>query len=161
MLKVLDDEARLIGVSINALVNIILRRFSEFSRFLSKVDMVVINREILTLLLDSLDEERIVQVGKRLGETVMPDTIMFWKKEISEEAVLEYIEKVTCKYGQLGTFDEMLSQNGRTIVIRHRLGAKGSAFLQAYLSAGLQKTIGAKAFFETTESSVKCEIKSN
>ena len=33
------------GVSVNSVVGIILRRFAEFTRFLSKIDMVIINRE--------------------------------------------------------------------------------------------------------------------
>ena len=42
--KVLDEESERMGVSVNALVNMILKRYSEFTRFLSKIDMVVVNR---------------------------------------------------------------------------------------------------------------------
>ena len=35
------------GVSVNSVVGIILRRFAEFNRFLSKIDMVIINRELV------------------------------------------------------------------------------------------------------------------
>ena len=45
--KVLDEEAERMGVSVNSVVGIILRRFAEFNRFLSKIDMVIINRELV------------------------------------------------------------------------------------------------------------------
>src|SRR5919205_1875724 len=89
-LKVLDEEANRMGISVNALVGIILRRYADFTRYLSKIDMVVINREILISVLDQLSEEQLHRTGIKLGETVLKDTVMFWKKETTEKAVMEY-----------------------------------------------------------------------
>lgn len=159
VLSVLDEEAKRMGVSINALVGIILRRYAEFTRYLSKIDMIVINREVLTTLLDQLGEEELHKIGSNLGETVLADTIMFWKKETTEKALMEYIEKMMCRYGHLGTYDERTMPGGEmAIVVRHRLGRKGSRFLEGYLQGGLKHTVGLNATFEVTDSSVKCEI---
>ena len=159
MLTVLDEEAKRMGISVNALVGIILRRYAEFTRYLSKIDMVVINREVLTSLIDLLGEEEVYEIGVKLGQTVLADTIMFWKKETTEKAVMEYIEKMVCRYSDLGTYDERRMPGGEmAIVIRHRLGKKGSRFLEGYLQGGLKHTLGIEAIFETTDSSVKCEI---
>lgn len=159
VLTVLDEEAKRMGISVNALVGIILRRYAEFTRYLSKIDMVVINREVLTSLIDLLGEEEVYEVGVKLGQTVLADTIMFWKKETTEKAVMEYIEKMVCRYSDLGTYDERRMPGGEmAIVIRHRLGKKGSRFLEGYLQGGLKHTLGIEAIFETTDSSVKCEI---
>lgn len=159
VLTVLDEEAKRMGISVNALVGIILRRYAEFTRYLSKIDMVVINREVLTSLIDLLGEEEVYEIGVKLGQTVLADTIMFWKKETTEKAVMEYIEKMVCRYSDLGTYDERRMPGGEmAIVIRHRLGKKGSRFLEGYLQGGLKHTLGIEAIFETTDSSVKCEI---
>ncbi len=159
VLTVLDGEAKQMGISINALVGIILRRYVEFTRYLSKIDMVVINREVLTSLLDLLGEEELYEIGVKLGQTVLADTIMFWKKETTEKAVMEYIEKMVCRYSHLGTYDERRMPGGEmAIVVRHRLGKNGSRFLEGYLHGGLKHTLGIDAVFEITDSSVKCEI---
>ena len=159
VLTVLDEEAKRMGISVNALVGIILRRYAEFTRYLSKIDMVVINREVLTSLIDLLGEEEVYEIGVKLGQTVLADTIMFWKKETTEKAVMEYIEKMVCRYSDLGTYDERRMPGGEmAIVIRHRLGKKGSRFLEGYLQGGLKHTLGIEAIFETTDSSVKCQI---
>ena len=159
VLTVLEEEAKRMGISVNALVGIILRRYVEFTRYLSKIDMVVINREVLTSLIDLLGEEEVYEIGVKLGQTVLADTIMFWKKETTEKAVMEYIEKMVCRYSDLGTYDERRMPGGEmAIVIRHRLGKKGSRFLEGYLQGGLKHTLGIEAIFETTDSSVKCEI---
>ena len=159
VLSVLDEEAKRMGISVNALVGIILRRYVEFTRYQSKIDMVVINREVLTSLIDLLSEEELYKMGVKLGQTVLADTIMFWKKETTEKAVMEYIEKMVCRYGHLGTYDERRMPGGQmAIVVRHRLGKNGSRFLEGYLHEGLKHTLGIDAIFEITDSSVKCEI---
>jgi hypothetical protein len=157
--RILDEEAERMGISVNALVGIILRRYCEFTRYLSKIDMVVINREFLTFLFDTYDDEAVYKMGIKLGKIVPSDTIMFWKKELNESSVLEYIEKIICRYGHLGTYDEILQPTGRTIVIRHRLGRKGSMFFQGYLASTLESTLGSNATFEITDSSLKFEIR--
>jgi hypothetical protein len=159
VLKVLDEEADRMGISVNALVGTVLRRYAEFTRYMSKIDMVVVNRELLTSLFEQLDEDDVYKMGIRLGGTVLADTVMFWKKEMTERAVMEYIEKVICRYGHLGTYDEkQMPGGGMAIVVRHRLGKKGSRFLEGYLHAGLKYTLGMNATFEVTDSSVKCEL---
>src|SRR5919205_2773081 len=89
VLAVLDEEANRMGISVNALVGIILRRYVEFTRYLPKIDMVVVNREVLTSLMELLSEEELYKIGKKLGRTMLADTVMFWKKETTEKAVRE------------------------------------------------------------------------
>jgi hypothetical protein len=155
---ILEEEAERMGISVNALVGIILRRYCDFTRYLSKIDMIVINREFLTFLLDTYDDDSIRKMGTKLGQIIPSDTIMFWKKEINEYSVLEYIEKIICRYGHLGTYDEILQSEVRTVVIRHRLGKKGSIFFQAYFCSALKVMLGIDANFEITDSSLKFDI---
>ena len=156
---VLDDEAERMGISVNALVGTILKTYTEFTRYLSKIDMIVINREFITALLESHDEQSLYSMGLKLGETVARDTILFWKKELTERSVLEYIEKIICRYGHLGTYDEVSQSGSRTIVIRHRLGRKGSKFFEGYLRSALQNIIERESVFEVTDSSVKFDLR--
>jgi hypothetical protein len=156
--KVLDEESERMGVSVNALVNMILKRYSEFTRFLSKIDLVVINRELLKSLFDAYPEEDIYALGVSIGEIIPRDTILFWKKTLTFESIIEYIEKIICRYGYLGTYDETNQNEKKIIVIRHRLGRKGSQFLHGYLKSTLKSTLNLESSFELTESSVKLQI---
>src|SRR4029079_5509747 len=156
--KVLDEESERMGVSVNALVNMILKRYSEFTRFLSKIDLVVINRELLKSLFDSYPEQDIFGLGVSAGENIPRDTILFLEKKGSSTSVLEYIEKIICRYGFLGTYDETTQNEKRIIVIRHRLGKKGSQFLHGYLNSTVKSTLNLDSSFELTESTVKLQV---
>ena len=156
--KVLDEEAERMGVSVNSIVGIILRRFADFTRFLPKIDMVTINRELLTTLIDSLDEDTITALGSNLGGSVPRDTIVFWRKDLTDESVFEYIEKIMCRYGHLGTYDEVKQSAKRTIVVRHRLGKKGSKFFESFFRSMFKNTIGKESSVELTDASIKIEV---
>ena len=158
--KILDEEAERMGISVNGLVNMILKRYAEFTRFLSKIDLVVINREVLTTLFEYYEEDKVYELGIALGDVIPRDTILFWKKNLTLETLMEYIEKIICRYGFLGTYDEINQNDYRIIVIRHRLGKKGSDFFHGYLKSAFKSTIGIEPNFELTDSSVKAEIKS-
>ena len=46
------------GISINAMMNSILKQYTEFTRFQSKLDMIVINRSIFKNILRHLEEHQ-------------------------------------------------------------------------------------------------------
>ncbi|MGE0242971.1 MAG: hypothetical protein AB7F53_01340 [Nitrososphaeraceae archaeon] len=155
--NILDEESERMGISVNALVNIILKYYSEFSRFLSKIDLVVVNREILIKLLESTEDQNLFKLGLELGETIPKDIILFWKKELDRQNVFEYLEKIICRYGLLGTYDEINQKGEKIIVIRHRLGKKGSLFFQGYIKS-IFNLVSLDNNIEITDSSVKVKI---
>jgi hypothetical protein len=113
---------------------------------------------LLKSLFDSYPEEDIFGLGVSAGQIIPRDTILFWKKTVTSESVLEYIEKIICRYGFLGTYDETTQNEKRIIVIRHRLGKRGSQFLHGYLKSTLKNTLNLDSSFELTESSVKLQV---
>ncbi|HET7641976.1 MAG TPA: hypothetical protein VFK40_00580 [Nitrososphaeraceae archaeon] len=155
--NILDEESERMGISVNALVNIILKHYSEFTRFLSKIDLVVVNREILIKLLDLTEDQNLFKLGLDLGETIPKDIILFWKKELDRQNVFEYLEKIVCRYGLLGTYDEINQKGDKIIVIRHRFGKKGSLFFHGYIKS-IFNMIGLDNNIEITDSSVKIKV---
>ena len=93
-----------------------------------------------------------------MGKDIPNDTILFWKKDITFNGVLEYIEKIVCTYGYIGTYDELNTDEYKIIVIRHRLEGNGSKFLSGFFKSLLKQTLGVDAKIDTTEYSVKIKI---
>lgn len=152
---IINMEAERMGISVNAMVNSVLKQYAEFSRFQSKLDMIIINREILKTLLNLIDEDNIYNIGISLGKNIPHDVILFWKKNVSSQSVFEYIEKILCTYGHIGTFDYIDEDQQKVIVIRHRLGLKGSKFLQGYIKALLNDTLKINPSIEVSDFSLK------
>ncbi len=68
-----------------------------------------------------------------MGKDIPNDTILFWKKDITFNGVLEYMRKIICTYGYIGTYDELNTSDGKIIVIRHRLEGRVQSFYQDFL----------------------------
>ncbi len=146
------------GISVNAMMNSILKQYTEFTRFKSKLDMIVINREIFKGVLDFVEEEQAFNLGIDMGTELPHDTILFWKKNVSFDSVIEYIEKVLCIYGGIGTYDEITELDKKIIVIRHRLGIKGSKFLLGYLQSIFKNMLGLNCEIQVTDHSIKIQL---
>ncbi len=156
--EILNNEADRMGISVNAMMNSILKQYTEFTRFQSKLDMIMINREMFKNVLDCLNEDQSYNLGLDLGKNYPKDAILFWKKHISLETIIEYMEKILCIYGQIGTYDEIIESTNMIIVIRHRLGINGSKFLMGFLISLFKSTIDLKCDLQITDYSIKIQL---
>ena len=156
--EILNSEAERMGISVNAMINSVLKQYAEFTRFQSKLDMLIINREVFRSLLGRLNDDDAYNFGLEMGKDIPNDTILFWKKDITFHGVLEYIEKIVCTYGYIGTYDELNTDECKIIVIRHRLEGNGSKFISGFLKSLLNQTLGINAEIETTDYSVKIKV---
>ena len=156
--EILNAEAERMGISVNAMINSVLKQYAEFTRFQSKLDMLIINREVFRSLLGRLNDDDAYNFGLEMGKDIPNDTILFWKKDITFYGVLEYIEKIVCTYGYIGTYDELNTDECKIIVIRHRLEGKGSKFLSGFLKSLLNQTLGINPEIEITDYSVKIKV---
>ncbi len=157
--EILNAEAERMGISVNAMINSVLKQYAEFTRFQSKLDMLIVNREVFKSLLCRLNDDDAYNFGLEMGKDIPNDTILFWKKDITFNGVLEYIEKIVCTYGYIGTYDELITGEYKIIVIRHRLEGKGSKFLSGFFRSLLKQTLGIVAEIDITEYSVKIKIR--
>jgi hypothetical protein len=156
--NILQHEADRMGISVNAMMNSILKQYTEFTRFQSKLDMIVINRTIFKSVLKCIDENQAYELGLDLGRELPNDTILFWKKHISIESIIEYVEKIICIYGKIGTYDEVTESHNRIIVIRHRLGLNGSKFLLGFLKSLFKNTLDLDCDIQITDHSIKIQL---
>ena len=65
--NILQQEADRMGISVNAMMNSILKQYTEFTRFQSKLDMIVINRTIFKSILKCIDENQAYNLGLESG----------------------------------------------------------------------------------------------
>ena len=156
--EILHHEADRMGISVNAMMNSILKQYTEFTRFQSKLDMIVINRSIFKNIIKHLEEHQAYDLGLEMGKELPNDFILFWKKSVSIDSVIEYIEKILCIYGRLGTYDEMSDMNNRILVIRHRLGLNGSKFLMGYLKSLFREMLQLDIEIQITDYSIKIQL---
>jgi len=127
-LGALQEEAARQSVSVNTLVNQLLLDYSEFGRFLQRVNALRLSRKTFGEILGMASEDSLGKASK-------------WGK-ITVNTVIEYIHDLSA-YANLFEYYEKNENERWTITLMHELGPKWSAFLanyigEAFVAAGVQ-----------------------
>ena len=134
---VLQKEAGEQGVSVNVLMNKILRRYALFERWADKYEVIHIMPRTLERILDTSSDEGLAKAGQMEGSVRPVDSLTMMGQRVSKESLVSLVKEFyggtdfarwfSCEYHpELGS---------DVFHLRHRLGNKWSIFIQNYLTA--------------------------
>src|SRR5207245_11385466 len=76
------------GVSVNLLVNKAIRRLVEWDIYAEKFGLVALPTSLIERLMDYLTDQEATELGRWVGENLIPEFITFWFKEVSLQAMV-------------------------------------------------------------------------
>jgi hypothetical protein len=150
---ILQKEASLRGLSVNALVSQILQKFVEWDRFVERYGFISITRDGFQALHEALSREELANLARSLGERNPPDTALFWFKSLSLKTLLDWFS-LHCKYGKIADYELDISGRKYTVVLHHALGQKYSEFLGSWVEHALRSVAKVEPKTEATKNSV-------
>ncbi|MGE5684381.1 MAG: hypothetical protein ACM3ZS_04465 [Nitrososphaerota archaeon] len=158
-------------ISLNVLVNQILRRYIEWDRYENKLNLLPIPKLMLTRMIeDTLEIAKDAKIGdlekyrnkiaKNAAEvafTIMKDSVLFMKKEYNLWTVLDVLRNYMKVAGI--TSDHTLEAGRKHIfIIQHDLGPTWSLFAKELLSLIFAELAQVRADISETSKTVKAEI---
>lgn len=157
-LKVLEEEAALLNVSINTLVDQIIGVYTSYERFMKKFGMMRMAQSTFRRLLEILPEDRIVQAARQHMKEMGKIAIIAKYGELNLTSLLNTLF-LMMTYGGWGEFLETeSSQYKRVITLTHPMGQNGSIYLSSFAKA-LFEEINVEPRIITTDQAVVIEIK--
>lgn len=151
--EILQKEASARGLSVNALVSQIFRKFAEWDRYAERYGFVSVQRDGFQALHEALDDDKLLKTAREIGSRNPREAALFWFKKVDLEAFLAWLS-LHCRYGKIAEYE--MEKNGRwySITLHHALGERYSQFLGAWCDQAL-RTIGhVTPKFEATKNSV-------
>jgi hypothetical protein len=141
-LAALQEEAGRQSVSVNTLVNQLLLDYSEFGRFLQRVNALRLSRKTFGEILNIVSEENLGKAGVAAGKSAPVALIASKWGKVNVSTVIEYIHDLSA-YANLFEYYEKNENERWTITLMHELGPKWSTFLanyigEAFVAAGVQ-----------------------
>jgi hypothetical protein len=154
----LDRMAAERGITFNALVNRMMRKFAEFDIFAEKLDFVTLPRETLRSILESADSKTLERIGHQIGERVPSEISFFFFKELGFPVFLKHLENMASYY-KLGAVE--CARNNRHVVVafHHDLGINWSLFLSGYLCQAAKNITGVEPTCEASPGLVSLRFK--
>ena len=167
----LQGEADNREISLNVLVNQVLKRYSEWDRFENKIGMMPVPKVILSSLIDKAiavakssgikDIERyrddIIKQAAQLAFGLMKDSVLFMKRQYNLWVVLSVLEEYM-KVSGIKADHKLEGGRKHVFIIQHELGENWSLFTKELLALIFQNLANVRADINTTSNTTVAEV---
>lgn len=132
VMDVLRSESEKREVSLNTLVNQVLKRYTEWGMYEPKVGMIPIARPLVSALFEHLDEKEVVEIARKVGKNTVHDIALFMKTKMDLQSFLSWFE-MRIKTSSIEFSHSRLADGRHTYVIKHDLGYHWSLYHKTLL----------------------------
>lgn len=171
VIEELQMEADNREISLNVLVNQVLKRYSEWDRYETKIGMMPVPKVILSNLIDKAisvakssgikDIERyrdeIIKQAAQIAFGLMKDSVLLMKRQYNLWVVLAVLEEYM-KVSGIKSDHKLEGSRKHVFVIQHELGDHWSLFTKELLALIFQNLANVKAEISTTANTTVAEV---
>ena len=136
---ILDKEAERQGISVNLLVNRILRKYALFTRWAESAGFQSFTPQMFKKILEELPEDSLASLGATAGASNVIDILNIMGRPLTYESFIELVVEYFggndfCRW--FNCFHHV-QKNQHVFHLQHNLGRKWSIYLQEYLLSAL------------------------
>ena len=150
--EILQKDAMGKNISLNSLVNHLLRRYSEFDMYMTRFKGVALTLRTFGNLMDNVGDDALTQIGSLAGAEVPKAMISAMYGQANLENAIKFL-KLIAAHAANWRYSEAPSEGGTTVVLAHDLGHKGSVFFSNYFDS-MFKVMGISPQISQTDQSV-------
>jgi hypothetical protein len=167
----LQAEADNREISLNVLVNQVLKRYSEWDRYENKIGMMPVPKVILSSLIDKaiavakssgikdVDRYRdeIIKQAAQIAFGLMKDSVLFMKRQYNLWVVLSVLEEYM-KVSGIKADHKLEGSRKHVFIIQHELGENWSLFTKELLALIFHNLANVRADINTTSNTTVAEV---
>ena len=152
--EIIKYEAERRGVSVNTILDQLLRKYVQSYRYFENLTAITLSAPSLLALLEKVEEEEIIEIGKELGKERPYELILKRGIKPSYESAKWYILEVLGD--QSGWLSASINVRGGNefLHLSHPFGYKWSLFLQGYFGTFFKEVVGVSPETDVLSSSV-------
>lgn len=147
VLQLLEKESEEQGISLNTLINKIIRNYVEWDYYGPKVGMIPMAKQVISSLFEMMNDEEISELATNFGKNMIKDITLFMKMKLDYDSFLMWLE--TRMKRSFIEFNHTNENDVYTYVLKHDLGYNWSLYHKKLLEI---------IFHEFFEKHIKIEI---
>jgi hypothetical protein len=175
--KVIDEmqrEANQNEISLNVLVNQILKKYTEWGRYENKIGMMPVPKLMLSSLIDRAIEiatnngilndttiepyrDQVIKEAASTAYNLMKDAVLFMRKDYNLWTVLSVLQEYM-KVSGINSDHQIESGRKHVFVIKHELGQNWSLFTKELLTQIFESLAQVRAEFRITPNTTTAEV---
>ena len=133
VLRILRSESERHQISLNTLINQLLKRFVEWDMYESKVGMIPIAKPIVVELFNKMSKEEISKMALDIGKNAVHDISLFMKNKMDLDSFLSWFE--TRMNSSLTETNHSIQNGFHVYVLKHELGENWSLYHKIILQS--------------------------
>jgi hypothetical protein len=151
ILNVLKEESERKDISLNTLVNHILKQYVDWDMYAAKAGMIPLAKPVVSALFDKMTPQEIVQLASKVGHSAIHDIALFMKTRMDLPSFLSWFEmrmknsSIECSH--------KVENSTHTYVIKHDLGCNWSLYHKTLLQLMFNQIFGRQitiSIYDTT-----------
>lgn len=150
--RMLEEEAKKKGVSVNSLLAVLITKYLEWDRFAERFGYVSVARQGYRNLVESLSDEAIIRHSKEVGAHSATDITRFWFGKLNVETFFSFLELYS-KYSGLFHYERTSRGRTHTITFHHELGPRVNVALVTYVDQVVRNIVGVAPKIESGNNS--------
>jgi hypothetical protein len=143
----LQRDAKLKRISVNALISSIMTKYAEWDRFRERFDAIIITPRGFSAILESVDDEKVETIARELGSALAREFILLVSKKINLETYLSHLS-LLCKYGGFAHFEVENEDRDYILTLLHTMGQKWSTYLTSFIDENMKTDLNIVPRFE-------------
>lgn len=149
----LEKDADFKGVSVNALISMIMTKYVEWDRYIERFGGITLRPQAIKEILEAVDDDKLAEIAKHSGSRFPKEFVLFWFKKANLDTYLKSL-RLTCKYKGYARYELDTDGSEYTVILIHDLGVKWSNFLMYVVDAGMKSITGIVPKFELNSDSL-------
>ena len=151
-LTALRLEAKKQHISVNSLVNKIIKRYVEWDIFTPAIQFIPFPTSMIISMLNQLSEQQIRNIGREHVKKHSIENLLLLKNEITIDAYLEVV-KTFCEIAEFA-YSIREKNDLRSFTVRHNQGIHFSILYSEVVSADFEELFGSKVDVKETTNSI-------
>ena len=128
----LNSESEHKGISLNNLVNQILKNYMDWDRLELKAGMIPVAKPVIAELFTNISDDDVIKLARSVGKSTLHDMVLFMKNKIDLDSLLSWLELWLRKNSTAG-FSHSVENNIHTCIMKHDLGQRWSLYHKTVL----------------------------
>lgn len=156
ILNELYDEADIDSISLNSLVNSVLKRYVEWNKFDDKASMIPVASPVLKDLFNSLSKDKVINLAKDKAKDAIYNVILFMNGNVDLDTLISwYVQRMK----HCSEISEKNEDNGTSkIIFKHELGENWSLYHKVILESICHDFLSIPIKVDTTGANITITI---
>jgi hypothetical protein len=142
----LEDEAKKNRTSLNTLVSQILSRYADWWRYVGKLGLIPVSKDLLRDVFKSLDKPELENLGRRFAETSGREHVLYLFQQVSLGTILQFLDLWSSHFD---AYEHRYDGKMHFYTVHHDVNLNFSIFVKEFVSTMIMGTVPRTVRFET------------